>query len=32
LWAGKIIAWIRDGAAYVPDELALLPLVETGKE
>jgi len=28
----KIIAWIRDGAAYVPDELALLPLVETGKE
>ena len=24
----SIIAWIRNGAPYVPDELALLPLVE----
>ena len=28
----KIIAWIRDGAPYVPDELALLPLIEADKE
>ena len=24
----RLLAWIRDGAAYVPDELALTPLVE----
>jgi len=28
----KFIAWIRDGAPYVPDKLAFLPLVEVSKE
>ena len=28
----KVISWIRDGAPYVPDELALLPLVEDAED
>ncbi len=28
----KIVTWIRNGAPYVPDELAVLPLVEDGGE
>ena len=28
----KVIAWIRDGAPYLPDKFAALPLVEDGKD
>jgi len=28
----KIITWVRDGAPYVPDDLALLPLVGNGEK
>jgi len=28
----KVISWIRDGAPYVPDKLAVLPLLEDAKD